>query len=106
MGWLVPMAKNRKVTKKNYSDEIMRIKRLKMVTDVLEKGDVENAFLTTASKESDTANDTTAEQMLEELNITKGRNNEVHKLDTLLSDKGTAGKKTKKARPGARTKRR
>ena len=100
------MGKKRSGAKKNYSDEILRIKRLKMVTDVLEKGDVENAFLTTASKESDTANDTTAEQMLEELNITKGRNKEVRELDTLLSDKGAAGKKPKKVRPGARTKRR
>ena len=100
------MAKKSKAVKKNYSDEILRIKRLKMVTDMLEKGDVENSFLTTASKESDTANDTTAEQMLEELNITKGRTKEIRELDSLLSDKGAARKKTKKAKTAARLKRR
>ena len=100
------MAKNKKAAKKSYSEEILRIKRLKIVTDVLEKGDVENAFLTTASKESDTANDTTAEQMLEELNIAKGRNKESRELDVLLADKGAERRKSRKAKPGARTKRR
>jgi hypothetical protein len=100
------MPKKKAGAKKNYSDEIMRIKRLKVVTDVLEKGDVENAFLTTASKDSDAASDTTAEQMLEELNITKGRNKEVHVLDELLT-KGSKKERTpKKAKSQTRGKRR
>lgn len=94
-----------KKKKKNYSDEIMRIKRLKVVTDVLEKGDVENAFLTTAAKDSDTGSDTTVERMLEELDIEKGSNKEMNMLDNLLASKKEDTRR-KRPKPPAKKKRR
>jgi hypothetical protein len=72
--------------KRKYSNEILRIKQLNMISKVLKKGDVENAFLNSTDKDVEAVQDSAAERMLEELHLTKNEAKELQMLDSLVTE--------------------
>lgn len=85
---------NKSSKKSKYSDEISKIKQLKVITKVLERGDVENAFLNSADKDSEGMQDIAVERMLNDLKPA-GADNEAKVIDYLTSSpKNTAHKKS------------
>jgi len=54
-----------------YARELERLRELNAINEVLKKGDIENAALTNASKDSEVVSDSSIDNMLAQLNIDK-----------------------------------
>jgi hypothetical protein len=89
--------------KKRYQEEIRRIKQLSAINKVLKKGDVENAFLNNADKETEISKDTAVERMLEDLQADKNEKKDLAMLDSLVSEE-TGTKPQRKAAPSKKAK--
>ncbi len=83
--------------KKRYQEEIRRIRQLSALNKVLKKGDVENAFLNNADKETEISKDTAVERMLDELEADKSSKKDLAMIDSLVSE-GVPSRQAK-ARP-------
>lgn len=83
--------------KKRYQEEIRRIRQLGAINKVLKKGDVENAFLNNADKETEISKDTAVERMLEELQADKNEKKDLAMLDSLVNEETSERKATKHA---------
>jgi hypothetical protein len=84
--------------KKRYQEEIRRIRQLSALNKVLKKGDVENAFLNNADKETEISKDTAVERMLDELEADKSSKKDLAMIDSLVSE-GASPRQGSKARP-------
>ena len=71
---------------RRYQKELERIRQLEAINKVLKKGDVENAFLNNADKETEISKDTAVERMLEELQSAKSERKDIEMLDTLVKE--------------------
>lgn len=89
--------------KKRYQDEIRRIKQLSALNKVLKKGDVENAFLNNADKETEISKDTAVERMLEELQADKSSRKDLAMLDSLVKEE-TSGRQSQRRQPSRKAK--
>ena len=83
--------------KKRYQEEIRRIRQLGAINKVLKKGDVENAFLNNADKETEISKDTAVERMLEELQADKSEKKDLAMLDSLVGEETRPRAQPKKA---------
>ena len=92
---------NKGSKKSKYSDEISKIKQLKIITKVLERGDVENAFLNSADKDSEGIQDIAVERMLNDLKLGGGSDNEAKIIDAITSSPKNASRKKGSAKPKA-----
>ena len=72
--------------RKRYQEEIKRIRQLSAINKVLKKGDVENAFLNNADKETEISKDTAVERMLEELQADKSERKDLELLESLVNE--------------------
>jgi hypothetical protein len=92
--------------KKRYQDEIKRIRQLSALNKVLKKGDVENAFLNNADKETEISKDTAVERMLEELQADKSSRKDLAMLDSLVNEETSVRQarrpQSRKAKPQRR----
>lgn len=76
------MAKSPK--RSRYSEEIKRIRQLSTINKVLKKGDVENAFLNSADKDTENISDSAVERMLADLRTTPSDTRDVEVIDSLV----------------------
>lgn len=85
--------------KKRFQEELMRIRQLSAINKVLKQGDVENAFLTNADKETEISKDTAVERMLEEMQASKSEKKDLELLESLVKSEIGSGKPTKLRAP-------
>jgi hypothetical protein len=71
--------------KRRYQEELKRIKQLSAINKVLKKGDVENAFLNNADKETEISKDTAVERMLDVLEEERSSKKDLALLDSLVT---------------------
>ncbi len=72
------------VKKKEFNKELDNIKRMHSINDVLNKGNMENLLLYSATKEGDAINDTVMESMLHELEQDKNIDKNIHVVESIL----------------------
>jgi hypothetical protein len=84
--------------KKRFQEELKRIRQLSAINKVLKKGDVENAFLNNADKETEISKDTAVERMLEEMQTDKSERKDLEVLDSLVKEETAP---SRSARPHA-----
>ncbi|MDE1865354.1 MAG: hypothetical protein KGH94_01795 [Candidatus Micrarchaeota archaeon] len=89
--------------KKRYQEEIKRIRQLSALNKVLKKGDVENAFLNNADKETEISKDTAVERMLDELESDKSSKRDLAVLDSLVGEE-TGSRSSSRSRTQRRAK--
>ena len=92
--------------RKRYEEEIRRIRQLSALNKVLKKGDVENAFLNNADKETEISKDTAVERMLEELQADKSEKKDLQLLDSLVEETAPPRQTSRRAQPRKKAARR
>ena len=90
--------------RKRYQEEIRRIRQLSAINKVLKKGDVENAFLNNADKETEISKDTAVERMLEELQSDKSEGRDLQLLEGLVNEETGSRQGSKRASASRRAK--
>ncbi|HVC58482.1 MAG TPA: hypothetical protein VND15_03340 [Candidatus Acidoferrales bacterium] len=81
--------------KSKYAHEMQRIKDLSALNRVLKKGDIENALLSNATKDSETISDNVIDNMLDQ--VEKGKNNQRDlEIVERLTSETKGGRVTKK----------
>jgi hypothetical protein len=92
--------------KRRYQEELKRIRQLSAINKVLKKGDVENAFLNNADKDTEISKDTAVERMLEELQADKGERKDLAILDSLVTEEAGSTGSASRRRSAPRVQRR
>lgn len=71
--------------KGKYASELEKLKKLNAINEVLQKGDIENAALTNVSKDSETVSDSTIDNMISKLNLSKHATKDLEIIENLSS---------------------
>lgn len=76
--------------KSKYALEMQRIKDLSALNRVLKKGDIENALLSNATKDSETISDNVIDSMLDQVEKGKTNQRDIEVVERLTKETGTA----------------
>lgn len=75
-----------KKRKGRYTSELEKLKRLNAINEVLKKGEIENAALTYAPKDTESAGENVIDNMLSQLNSKKHTNRDLEIIENLSSE--------------------
>jgi hypothetical protein len=89
-----------------YAKELERLRELNAINEVLKKGDIENAALTNASKDSEVVSDSSIDNMLDQLNIDRNSSKDLEIVEGLTgqSRKGIRPSRRSSAKPARKPK--